>query len=327
MPGTFYRREWSVNWDLDCVPRSRFFCRTPEPRRWVRWSATACLIAICIQGLLGGLRVDLINLTLAMVHGCFAQASFCLIIFAGIVTGKWWNQTRILSEAGSLPQSKDSASNAGDASLNLGASNPWPDPSTPAGTPALRILVRLAIIAVCVVYVQLIIGAVMRHLQAGLAIPDLPFAYGKLLPPTNNTQMAAINHLRVWKLDLEPVTLGQIWLHFAHRVGAIVVTITLSSLIGLIFVRHRARRDLVLPASLLAVLLITQVTLGVLTVYLRKPADVASSHVACGALVLATTFFIAVRAMRLYSLMDRSLGLDVRLDDRHRVVEATTAGV
>ena len=53
---------------------------------------------------------------------------------------------------------------------------------------------------------------------------------------------------------------------------------------------------------ILLVLLLSQLTLGVLTVYYRKPADVTSIHVAVGALVLATSFVIAVRAMRLYCL-------------------------
>jgi heme A synthase len=51
----------------------------------------------------------------------------------------------------------------------------------------------------------------------------------------------------------------------------------------------------------MTVLLFTQLTLGVLTVLLRKPADIASAHVAVGALVLVTTFVLAVRSMRLYS--------------------------
>jgi cytochrome c oxidase assembly protein subunit 15 len=277
-----------------------FFCRQPEPRIWVRWIATACLTAICIQGLLGGMRVDLINLTLAMVHGCFAQFSFCLIILAGIVTSRWWK-------------------NAPDLSAQ----------------PKGKSLIWLAIIAVCVVYGQLIIGAVMRHLQAGLAIPDLPLAYGKLLPPMNKSQLQAANHLRVWKLGLEPVTLIQIWLHFGHRIGAIVVSCTLLTLIGVIHSKFRSRKDLVRPASVLGLLLVAQLTLGILTVYLRKPADVASSHVAVGALVLATTFFIAVRAIRLYSLGYRQPAMNARgrrgfefiEKSTNGVAEATTAGV
>ena len=47
-------------------------------------------------------------------------------------------------------------------------------------------------------------------------------------------------------------------------------------------------------------LLLTQLKLGVLTVLLRKPAGVASTHVAVGALVLMTTFVLAARAIRLH---------------------------
>jgi len=96
-------------------------------------------------------------------------------------------------------------------------------------------------------------------------------------------------------------------LHFGHRLGAILVTIHVCLLVSVILRKHR-RSDLQIPAAVLAGLLVIQITLGVLTVYFRKPADVASAHVAVGALVLATTFLIAVRAMRLYSLSFRAAG-------------------
>ncbi len=56
----------------------------------------------------------------------------------------------------------------------------------------------------------------------------------------------------------------------------------------------------VATALLLGVLLMAQLTLGVLTVLWRKPADLASAHVAVGALVLVTAFVLAVRAAKLY---------------------------
>src|SRR3954453_4903259 len=49
-----------------------------EPRRWVRWLATSVLGAVIFQGVLGGLRVVLVKLDLAIVHACVAQAFFCL---------------------------------------------------------------------------------------------------------------------------------------------------------------------------------------------------------------------------------------------------------
>jgi cytochrome c oxidase assembly protein subunit 15 len=235
-----------------------------ESRRWVRWLCTAVLGMVIFQGVLGGLRVVLVKLDLAIVHACVAQAFFCLATLAAIVTSRWW----LADGLSTFPQG--------------------------------RKLIRLAIVTVCMIYAQLIIGAMMRHYQAGLAIPDLPLAYGKLLPPMNQTDLDAANHMRAWNLNLPPVTLSQIWLHFGHRIGAILVTIHVCLLVSVILRRHR-RSDLLIPAGILAGLLVVQITLGVLTVYFCKPADVASAHVAVGALVLVTTFLIAVRAMRLYS--------------------------
>jgi heme a synthase len=217
-------------------------------------------------------------------------------VLMAIVTSPWW------FDAANLSQSTDG--------------------------PRGRRLMVIAIISVAVVYAQLMIGAIMRHYNAGLAIPDLPWAYGKLIPPSNSTELNAANHWRIFTLKLDDaVTLGQIWLHFCHRIGAIVVSCTLLGLIGMTHAKFRGRKDLVRPASILGFLLIVQLTLGILTVYLRKPADVASSHVAVGALVLATTFFIAVRAMRLYSLSFRQPVFYAGDRSADRVAEATTAGV
>ena len=72
------------------------------------------------------------------------------------------------------------------------------------------------------------------------------------------------------------------------------------AVIAVVLRRHRDQRALVGPALLLAVLIAAQVTLGVFTVLYRKPADVASAHVAVGALLLVATFVLAVRSARLY---------------------------
>ena len=238
-----------------------------EPRPWAKWLAASVLFTVILQGVLGGLRVVLVKLDLAIVHACLAQAFFCLAALTAIVTSKWWQKT----------------------------SGPTVRPGT----------IRLAVICVLMIYLQLILGATMRHYQAGLAIPDLPLAYGKLLPPTTQAQLDTINQDRIWNLNLEPVTLTQIWLHFSHRIGACLVTTAVLALVATILIRHRGDRDLLLPAWILSALLIVQLGLGILTVYLRKPADIASAHVAVGALVLVSAFVIAVRTLRLYSLRTR----------------------
>src|SRR5678810_29344 len=65
-----------------------------EQRRWVRCLATSVLGAVIFQGVLGGLRVVLVQLDLAIVHACVAQAFFCLAALVAIVTSRWWINTQ-----------------------------------------------------------------------------------------------------------------------------------------------------------------------------------------------------------------------------------------
>src|SRR3954471_19266606 len=71
-----------------------------EPRRWARWLATAVLGAVIFQGVLGGLRVVLVKLDLAIVHACFAQAFFCLTALTAVVTSRWWLEAPDLAQSG-----------------------------------------------------------------------------------------------------------------------------------------------------------------------------------------------------------------------------------
>jgi cytochrome c oxidase assembly protein subunit 15 len=264
-----------------------------EDRKWVRWLAAGVLGMVILQGVLGGLRVLFVNLNLAIVHACVAQAFFCLASLVAVVTSKWWMEAPDLSD---LPTGGDK-------------------------------LIRVGVIAVAVIYAQLIVGAVMRHYEAGLAVTDMPLIYGKFLPPTNakklheinmqrmrdGEQLGAIETLRFDQATAR-VTLAQIWIHVAHRLGALAVTLALIPLITIVLQRHRLA-GLTGPAVILIVLLLTQLTLGVLTVLLHKPADIASAHVAVGALTLMTTFVLTARACRLYSTRYRTAqpGFEVRL--------------
>lgn len=63
-----------------------------EVRRWVRWLTVVALAGVIAQGILGGLRVVLLEHGLAILHGCFAQAFFGLIVTLGIVTSPAWSR-------------------------------------------------------------------------------------------------------------------------------------------------------------------------------------------------------------------------------------------
>jgi len=240
--------------------------RLERNRRGFQYFTLAVFGAVSLQGALGGLRVVLVNLDLAIIHACVAQAVFCVTVLAAIVSSRWWLTA----------------------------------PSATMMFPAARRFIGFAGVCVVAIYLQLIVGATMRHHDAGLAIPDLPLAYGKVLPPLTGAQLKAVNHYRAWELNLDPVTREQIWLAYAHRIGAMIVSFLLIVFIYGVL-RHHRDGPLRPLAIILAGLLAAQLTLGVLTVIFRKPADIASAHVAVGALVLVTTWAMFVCAARMYA--------------------------
>ncbi len=257
---------WVLLLSLASVAVVAWLCRKRHGSRAVRWMCTAVLLAVIIQGTLGGLRVEKISLTLAIVHGAFGQLVFCMTGLACLMSSHWWaNQT---PPAIWLKQGER--------------------------------LIKAGIVVVLLVFGQLVLGALMRHHGAGLAIPDLPLAYGEWLPPMDREALDSANRTRAWDLHMDPVSLGQIWLHFGHRMGAIIVTLAISLLVAYVIRRHR--KDAVIRSwtTILLVLLLTQLTLGVYTVLKEKPADIASLHVACGALVLLTAVLLTTIAIRLY---------------------------
>jgi len=246
-----------------------YFSRRREPRGWVRWLCAGVLGMVIFQGILGGLRVVLVDLDLAIVHACTAQLFFCLAVFAAMATSRWWIEAPVIA----------------------------------SGQSPARGIIWLGGLTVGVILLQLVVGAMMRHFGAGLAIPDFPLSYGRWLPPATDAGLTAINHHRAFDLNLDPVTLWQVWLHFGHRLGALLVSIMVIAF-SVTVLRSKHRAGLTWTAVTLIVLLSAQVTLGILTVLLRKPADVASTHVAIGALVLVTSFFMTVRLMRMNRRMD-----------------------
>jgi protoheme IX farnesyltransferase len=214
-----------------------------EPRRPIRLLAWAALAAVVAQGLLGGLTVLLrLPLAVSVAHACLAQTFFCVMVFLALATSPAY-----LAPPGPLPRD---------------------------GRPGLA---PLAAGATALVYLQLILGALVRHTGAGLAIPDFPLAFGRLLPPF---------------LSFE------IGLHFAHRAGALAA----AALVGWVLVRvtrrHHRRRDLLVPAILAAVLTAVQIALGAASVLTRLAVLPATLHLVNGALLLATCMVLAIRAAR-----------------------------
>jgi cytochrome c oxidase assembly protein subunit 15 len=133
----------------------------------------------------------------------------------------------------------------------------------------------ISAVATAVIYLQIVVGATMRHTGAGLAIPDFPLAFGRLVPPYWDAKIAV---------------------HFAHRAGALLVSALVLAAAAHVISRHRRRGELRRPALLLLALLALQLALGALTVLGGKHYLVNSLHVVTGGAVLVTSLVLTLRA-------------------------------
>jgi cytochrome c oxidase assembly protein subunit 15 len=205
--------------------------RRREPRRWVRRLGYLAVGVVVAQGVLGGLTVLFLLPTAISVAHACLAQSFFCLIVAIAVV------TSPRWEAG-------------------GAAEP---------------VTRLAVATASAVFLQLMIGAVMRHTKAGLAIPDFPLSLGRVVPP----------------LESFPVAIA-----FAHRAWALVVAFLVVA--TLVAARRSKRPGLSRAAVALAVVVLVQVALGATTVWSGKNVAVTTAHVATGALLLGTAVVVAV---------------------------------
>src|ERR1043166_1609271 len=72
-----------------------------EPRRWLRWLGLGAFLLVVAQGVIGGLRVTNTSITLAIIHGCTAQAFLCVLVFiAAALSPRWAELARPVAVAG-----------------------------------------------------------------------------------------------------------------------------------------------------------------------------------------------------------------------------------
>lgn len=156
--------------------------------------------------------------------------------------------------------------------LTVFTSKSWAEPRPKIeeqGSISLRYLCAAAAITILV---QLVIGATLRH----SATWDKPL-------PTN--------------------------LLLTHITGAVIVTVVFATAAVMVLRRHRGEKFLTRPAALALTLLGLQLLLG-LAAYLARAASpndpqplkpmvaITVAHVACGALVFATTIVLTLRSFR-----------------------------
>jgi cytochrome c oxidase assembly protein subunit 15 len=226
-----------------------------EPRRWVRRLAWTAVAAVVAQALLGGLTVRLfLPPAVSISHAALAQAFLCLVVAVAVVTSERWR----VGEYGAKKEQVGKEQVGNQA----------------VGDRALR---RLATWTTGLIYAQILVGAVMRHNGAGLAIPTFPDVFGGLVPP---------------RFDFA------IGIHYAHRIGALLVALAVTAIAAQAFARHRMRPAVVFPALAVLVVTAAQVTLGALVVLSQKSVVPNTAHVATGAALLACALVLALETWR-----------------------------
>jgi heme A synthase len=142
-----------------------------------------------------------------------------------------------------------------------------------------------------------------------MAIPDFPLSYGHVLPPIDGSALPTINDYRLgW--DLSPVTMSQIWIHFAHRVGALLVSLLLLMNVSHVLSSYKDSK-LREPALLLLAGLLVQILLGALTVWTGKGVEVATAHVAVGALLLGLSVVVSIRSFQMYRVPEKAFSTNL----------------
>lgn len=223
-----------------------------EPKRLVRILGWSSLGAVVAQGVLGGLTVlFLLPKPVSISHAGLAEIFLCLNMSIAFFTSESFGRLR----SGAL------------------------DENAPT---------RLSTMLVVFVYLQILAGALVRHLGAGLAIPDFPLSFGRLIPPFTTAAIAA---------------------NFVHRTGAALVTVMVLALAVRVFRSSPALRPLM---TLLLALISLQIYLGAKVVWFGsanagayhslagaaplRMASITSFHVVTGAATLATSLLLALTA-------------------------------
>ncbi len=222
-----------------------------EPRRWVFVLALGLLTAVIAQGVLGGMRVVLGDRTLAMVHGCFGPAFFCLCVAAAVVTSRMWWRDATSEDAAAKP--------IGKGLLVLSAS------------------------LVAISYLQLVLGAQIRHVQP--TTPPSQFTMTVAQHVMTALLLWILTGVAAWRLarcgDLTLVRpgwllLGLVGLQIALGIGTWVVNYGWPGFLGSV------------PGS---------------TGYLIQSKGfldsiIVTSHVATGSLILAVSTLLFLRLFR-----------------------------
>jgi len=228
---------------------------------WVKRLGIFAFLAVVAQGILGGLTVlFFLPVWLSTFHGVLAQTFFLIVIFIAYALSIEQHQRWNMEEESYNPR-----------------------------------VLRVAILLMVMIYIQLIIGNIMRHTQSGLAVPDWPSMGWTFLPTFDQ---AWLNRINAWRFEnnLDPVNMVQIGIHLFHRFCALLILVNILWFNNIAY-KECLDRPLVLKTLYwLNIAVMLQITLGISTVLTHKEVYTTTLHVTIGAIVLGLSFLMVLRA-------------------------------
>ena len=126
-------------------------------------------------------------------------------------------------------------------------------------------------VAAGLVFVQSVLGGLVRHIDAGMACPDAPLCLGQVVPPLINAPIIT---------------------HFSHRVLALIVVLVVLGLVVRVW-RGGASAPLKRWAAGAGVLVLVQVALGVASVLSVLAVAPVSLHTLVAAGLLAALVYLS----------------------------------
>lgn len=214
-----------------------------ETRSWVKKLAVFSVALVLTQALLGGMTVlFLLPKAVSIAHACIAQTYFCTSVVLMTVTSKFWRTSlKSVEEKSVLP------------------------------------IQYLGLAVVVGFFIQLLLGATMRHFGSGLAIPDFPLSFGRIIPET-------------WTFPIA--------IHYAHRTGAFVMLALVILLVARVYRMYWNQFSILLYAGALMGFIWVQVMLGAMVIWMRRPLPLTTIHLVVGAVCLASAVTLTLQLFR-----------------------------
>ncbi|CUS78350.1 cytochrome c oxidase assembly protein subunit 15 [Candidatus Kryptonium thompsonii] len=246
--------------------------RSNQPK-YVKTFGVIAFVAVLLQAILGGLRVlvisdpevqntateifsvghvEPIRMAIAITHATLAEIVLCMTFLISLFTSKAW----VKFEADRI-----------DTGVRIA---------------------KLYTLTFAFAFIQILLGALVRHTQSGMAIPDFPLSFGKIIPPFGNLPYDPNAPFQISYAELQ----FKVAIHFAHRVWAFVVAgVGIYASILAIRTSVKLFRNL---AKMWISLIVLQILLGAFVVWTKLAVLVTVLHVAVGATILGMTLILSV---------------------------------